>query len=266
MPKLSQIVALVIDMDGVLMRGDSALPGVMSFFKLLRERSLKFVIATNNATTSAEMLCERLAPVGVRIEPEQVITSGIASASYLKDLLPPGSQIYVIGESPLRKVLKAAGFHLTESANDIKAVVVGLDRQLNWEKLTEAALAIQAGATFIATNPDLSLPVERGQAIGTGAILAAIEATTGVAPIVIGKPEPHLFQYALQHLKTKAENTLVVGDRFETDVLGGKKAGMPTALILTGITQRQDLSSVHVKPDWIFENLDELTTALDTSV
>lgn len=260
---LPDIQGFVIDMDGVLVRGKSALPGVIDFFTWLEKHAKPFIIATNNATTSPQMLSERLSGLGVLVRSDQVITSGEAAAGFLKVRLHRGAHVYVVGEQPLHMAMRSAGFTLTPDAAEAQAVVIGLDRKVTWEKLTEATLAVQAGALFIGTNPDLSLPIERGFAIGTGALLAAVTAVTGVSPIIIGKPEPHLFNQALQRMGTTPEYSLALGDRLETDILGAKNAGMPTVLLLTGVTSRQDLEDSELQPDWVFQNLTELTQALE---
>jgi 4-nitrophenyl phosphatase len=257
---LDQIRALIIDMDGVLVRGASPLPGISAFFSIMKSRQLDFVVATNNATVSPENLAMRLNNLGVQIPPDQVITSAMATAEYLRDHQLHDGKVLVIGEAPLRQAILSAGLEICEHANEASAVVVGLDREISWDKLSEAAYAIDAGALFIGTNPDPSFPTERGITVGNGAILAALGAATGIQPTIIGKPETHLYQYALRKLGTKPEETLALGDRLDTDILGGIKAGLHTALVLTGVTTRQELENSSIQPDWIFEDLAQLTT------
>lgn len=262
MHELSQIKAMVIDMDGVLWLGNTALPGVLDLFELLNRRSIPFVLATNNSTMTPESVCSRLDTYGVRVKPSEILTSSQASAEYLKTQLPAGSLIYTIGELALRDALTRAGLKLTESAHDAQAVIVAFDRELTWYKLTEATLAIRAGAIFIGTNPDVTFPTERGQMPGTGAILAALKATTGIQPIIIGKPKPYLYLQALQRLGSEPDQTLALGDRLETDILGGQHAGMITALVLTGITQSHDLHNSPIQPDFVFNDLPQLCLSL----
>ncbi len=260
MKTLDQIRALIIDMDGVLVLGASPLPGITEFFSLLAARELGFVVATNNATVSPEILARRLNDLGVQIPPKKVITSAMATAEYLREYQLQDGKVLVIGEAPLRQAIVSAGFDICESAEEAVAVVVGLDREISWQKLSEAAYAIGAGALFIGTNPDPSFPTERGITIGNGAILATISAATGIQPIIIGKPETYLYQFALRTLGTKPDETLALGDRLDTDILGGIKAGLWTALVLTGVTSRQELENSSIHPDWIFEDLIKLTT------
>ncbi|HEY46804.1 MAG: hypothetical protein AMJ88_01380 [Anaerolineae bacterium SM23_ 63] len=262
MDDLSHIRALVIDLDGVIWRGQTALPGALEFFEILDERKIPFVLATNNAATSPEQVGRRLEFMGIHASTENVLTSGLASAEFLRRELPPGASIYAIGEDPLKTALVHAGFSLSQDANDARAVVVGLDRQIRWEQLAEAALAIQAGALFLGTNPDVTFPVERGLVPGNGALLAALETATGVKAMIIGKPEPHLYLQAIAHLQAEPEHSLAVGDRLETDILGGQRAGMLTALILTGVTQRDALTSSPIQPNYVFDDLAQLSRAL----
>ena len=262
MKTLDQIRALVIDMDGVLVRGTSPLPGISEFFSMLAARELDFVVATNNATVSPENLARRLNDLGVQIPPNKVITSAMATAEYLRE--HQDGNVFVIGEAPLRQAILSAGFEICESAQEASAVVVGLDREISWQKLSEAAYAIGSGAVFIGTNPDPSFPTERGITIGNGAMLAAISAATGVQPIIIGKPETYLYHYALRKLGTKPVETLALGDRLDTDILGGIKAGLCTAIVLTGVTSLQELENSSIQPDWIFEDLTKLTAQMNT--
>ncbi len=262
MHDIRETQGLIIDMDGVLWRGKTPLPGLQAFFSLLRARGLPFILATNNATATPEAIQRRLAGSGVSIQPQEVMTSALATAAYLKERLPAGAAIFVIGEDGLQQALQAAGFRLQTYADGSQAVVVGMDRQASWSKLAEAAYALQSGAQFIGTNPDPSFPTERGLAPGNGALLAALERATGLKPTIIGKPEPHLFRQALARLGTPPGHTLVVGDRLETDILGGRQAGLSTALLLTGVTRRDDLAGAPVQPDWVFEDLPSLTRAL----
>ena len=262
MSELTRVQSLVIDLDGVVWRGQTALPGVLEFFSMLDVRKIPFVLATNNAAISPEQVSHRMELMGIDASTENVLTSGLASAEFLRHELPPGVSIYAIGEDPLKSALVHAGFSITQSADDARAVVVGMDRQMKWEELAEAALAIQAGALFLGTNPDVTFPIERGLVPGNGALLAALETATGVKAMIIGKPEPYLYLQAIAHLQTEPKHSLAVGDRLETDILGGQRAGMITALILTGVTQRLELDSSPIQPDYVFEDLPQLGRAL----
>lgn len=249
-------------MDGVLWRGAEPLPGIQPFFALLREKETRLQLVSNNATLSPHGVQARLAGLGVEVSLQEVLTSSLAAASYLARRLAPGTPVYAIGQVELRSALQEAGLRVLERSDGAQAVVVGMDFELSWTKLAEAAYALAEAPLFVATNPDRNLPTERGLAPGNGAILAALEATTGRRPVVVGKPEPHLFQEALQRMGIPPEAALAVGDRLETDILGGQRAGVPTALLLTGVTTAKDLPDPSIRPDWVFPDLPALTTAL----
>lgn len=260
--RISNFQGMIIDMDGVLWRGHTILQGVREFFICLRGRSMQFILATNNSTVTPESVVERLAQWDIAIAPEEVLTSSLATAAYLQSQFPEGTRMLAIGETALKSALLDAGFKLSDRIDGVEVVVSGFDRHVSWEKLTRAALAIQSGAHFIGTNPDKSFPIEQGQAPGNGAFLAALEATTGVVPFIIGKPEPRLFEQAAARMDLPANHILTVGDRLDTDILGGQRAGMPTALMLSGVTTAEDAAASEIKPDWIFENLPALTHAI----
>jgi len=262
MTKLNQIRAVISDMDGVLWRGETPLPGVAEFFGGLRQRQIPFVLATNNATATFSEVHRRLSALRLDLRQEEVLTSAKAAASFLHHQLPSGAAVLAVGEAGLTTALLQAGFRLVDDAASAAAVVAGLDRHVTWDKLTEAALAIRAGAMFLATNLDPTFPSERGLVPGAGALIAVLETATGCHPLVIGKPEPHLYLEALEFLKTPAAATLVLGDRIETDIVGGQRAGMPTALLLTGVTTRELLAASPHQPDWVFEDLHAAARAL----
>lgn len=259
---LPSVRGLIIDLDGVLWRGAQPLPGLQPFFGTLRQRRLPFVLATNNATAAPARVAERLAGYGVRVEAREVLTSSEAAAALLRQRFPAGTPVLPVGEAGLRAALAEAGFELLDHADGAEAVVVALDRSLTWGLLTEACLAIRAGALFVGANPDVTFPTERGLAPGSGALLAAIQAATGTAPLIVGKPEPPLFQAALARLGLPAEEVLAVGDRLETDILGAQRAGLRTALVLTGVTAPDELARSPLRPDGVFLDLPDLTRAL----
>lgn len=257
---LTDLAALIIDMDGVLWHDNEPLPGLIEFFDLLRKRNILFVLATNNASKTAEQFQEKLASMGVTVSKEEVLTSAQATALYLKDIAPTGSKVFVIGEEGLKQPLREAGFEISTGQADY--VVCGMDRGLSWEKLAQATLNIRAGAKFIGTNPDTTFPTERGVVHGNGAVLAALKTASEVEPIIIGKPEPIMYQQAMIRLGTNKENTIALGDRLETDILGAKRAGISSIMVLTGISKESDLDLVDYRPEWIFAGLPELILAL----
>ena len=257
--KLRSITNLIIDMDGVLYRGDEPIAGAKKFFAFLRERPIGFILATNNSTLTAQQYVDKLARMGMEVALSEILTSSQATAMYLETLAPPGTKVYVIGEEGLETAVLETGYII--SGDDAEFVVVGMDRRLTYEKLKVAALLIRGGARFIGSNPDTTLPTEEGFIPGNGATLAALEASTGVAPTIIGKPECIIFELALAKMGSSKEDTAVIGDRLDTDVLGGYNAGLTTILVLSGATTRQDVDSAPVKPDLIFEDIRHLHEA-----
>ena len=254
---LHPITHLIVDMDGVLWRGDEPMPGLCEFFAFLRRRHIGFVLATNNSSRLPEQYVTKLAHFGVEVASECVLTSAQATAAYLAGFAPPGARVYAIGREGVRQALERRGFVLT--GEDAAYVVVGWDRHLTWDKLAKAALLIQAGARFIGTNPDTNYPTERGPVPGNGAQLAALETATGIAPVVVGKPEPPMYEEALLRMGARPEATAVIGDRLDTDIAGGVRAGLTTVLVLSGITTEADLAGSAVKPDLVCASIEELT-------
>jgi 4-nitrophenyl phosphatase len=263
MPTVREMRAAVIDMDGVLWEGDQPLPGLVEFFGALRERKIQFVLATNNASRTPEQYVAKLARMGVTVTPHEVFTSALATALYLRERAPNGARIYAIGEDGLLRALTESGFTLGDLyQNGVDYVVVGMDRGLSWDKLATATINIRAGAVFIGTNPDPTLPTEHGITQGNGAILAALQTATGQAPIVIGKPEPTMYQQALQRLGSDPALTLGIGDRLETDILGAVRAGLPSVLLLSGVSRRADLEKVDYRPTWVMQDIQEIAKVL----
>lgn len=256
MTSLAWVKGMIIDMDGVIWRGATFLPHVPEFFNTLRENEIRFVLATNNATASPAMIQERLRSIEIEIEDAEILTSAMATAHYLAGELKRGERLYAIGEQGLKGALEHLGFVLSDSADSVGAVVVGMDKELRWSHLAEACLALNAGAGFFGTNPDVSFPTERGQVPGNGAILAALQAATGKQPFVIGKPEPHLYRQAMDHLGVPIDDILVIGDRLETDILGGKGLGVRSLLVLTGVTDWAQAQASEIQADFVCEDLE----------
>ncbi len=271
----NNVKALIIDMDGVLWHGNQAIDGLNDFFTTLRKQSLPFILATNNASQTNGEYIKKLASMGITVQADEILTSGMATASYLAEQYnPAATRIFVLGEAGASQPLLEKGFTLTdvyelntpETPNKGADIVVcGKDETLNWDKLSTATLNLNAGATFIATNADVSLPTERGAVQGNGAILAALTAATGKTPTSIGKPEPIMYQQALKLLGTKPENTIAIGDRLDTDILGSVRTGMPSIMVLTGISQISDLDDIDYAPTWIMQDLREVTECLKAS-
>ena len=264
---LTQIRNLILDMDGVLWRGETPMPGLVDFFDTLRRLDIGFALATNNAAKTAVMYTERLKGFGVDVAPEQIVTSSEATASYLREEYPNGASIYPVGEKGMHDALKAQGFTLVseeEAINGATAdiVVVGFNRHATYRLLAMGAHLINQGARFIGTNPDPSFPSEIGPLPGAGALLAFIQTGTGVKPTIIGKPGPILSQQASKRLNGTLENTAMVGDRLTTDILGGQNAGLHTILVLSGVSKPEDIKIQNIEPDYVFADISELAATL----
>jgi len=251
--KLRSIKSFIIDMDGVLYRGQEALPGAQEFLTHLQEQSVPFILATNNSTRTPGQYVAKLRSMGIEVNEDHILTSAQATALYLSQVAPSTARVYVIGEDGLMSAVKEQGFIMTDKEVDF--VVVGLDFQLTYDKLKIATLAIRAGASFIGTNPDTTLPTEGGLIPGSGAILAVLEAAAGVSPLIIGKPQPFLLRLAMEKLGVAPDCTAIIGDRLETDILGGREVGLITVLVLTGISDREELETSPFQPDLVFEDV-----------
>ncbi len=249
----TKIRALILDMDGVLWRDSESIGDLPAIFTEIDRLGWEVVLATNNATKSIHQFLAKLESFGVRLEPWQVINSAEATAHYLKQKHPEGGGVYVVGEPGLVDILEEKGFFHTDK--DPLAVVTALDRGINYDKLSTATLLIRSGVPFIGTNPDRTFPTPKGQVPGAGSILATIEAATDVKPLVIGKPNPAMYQFALERMGTSAEETLVVGDRLETDIAGAQNLGSPCALVLSGVTSEKAAWEWEPSPDIIANDL-----------
>ncbi len=247
-------------MDGVIWKADAPIGDLVATFKRIRERRLKFVFATNNGTQTPEEYQMKLAGLGVDIETWQVVTSANGTAFMLAQKFPRGTKVFVIGEDGIRVALKEKGFEIlsTENAPQAQAFVMGIDRTINFQKVAEATLLVRAGIPFYTTNTDRTFPTPRGEIPGSGAWLSVITTATSVNPIIAGKPFPYLMELSLERLGTKKEETLVVGDRLETDIAAGQAVGCPTALVLSGVSSIEQAKAWNPKPDMISESLSAL--------
>ena len=261
--RLRELKCVLVDLDGVVYRGDAALPGAAEFFGSCRARDLPFLLITNNSTLRPSQYVEKLARMGIRVSKDQVLGSAGATAHYLRRAAPRGSRVFVIGEEGLRSAVAEAGFELAE--HDVQYVVVGLDRGFDYRKLTLAIRHVRAGAAFIGSNPDTTLPMPEGVVPGAGTFHAAIAAGSGVAPLVIGKPEPTMLLMGTELLGCAPQQTAIIGDRLDTDILGGSRAGLVTILVLTGVATESDLERSPIKPDFVFADLPAVQKALENT-
>jgi 4-nitrophenyl phosphatase len=258
--KLTQVCSLIIDMDGVLYRLNTPLAGAAEFLQFLRQRDKRFILVTNNSTLTVAQYVEKLAGMGIATSEDDILTSAEATAQYLASVAPPKTRVNVIGEYGIHFALEKRGFILAEDS-DADYVVAALDRQLTYDKLKSAALAIRGGARFIGTNPDKTLPTEEGLIPGAKAILTALEVATDTAPLIIGKPEPAMLQLALQKLGAEPETTAIIGDGLETDIPGGHRLGLMTILVLSGVTTAQQLARSPLRPDLVYPDIAALHRA-----
>jgi len=262
--RLRQAKAWIFDMDGVLYRGTEVLPGVRELLDALTLRERQVMMATNNSMSTPEAYERRLASMGLDVPAAAVITSALATRDYLLRTLPEGAGIYVIGMPALREQLfDGSTFHPVQYGEEQPAaVVIGLDLGFTYEKLKAGHAALMNGALFIATNADTTLPTEAGLVPGAGSIVAALAAASGRAPIVIGKPETPMLEMAMLRMGVRPEETVMIGDRLDTDILAGERAGMPTVLVLTGVSTREDLAGAEALPDMVVSDLPSLVEAL----
>lgn len=246
--------AFIFDMDGVVYRGKQVLPCAAEFIAHLRAARIPLLFLTNNSTTPPRDVADRLQGMGISASAPDIMTSAEATASYLAEQVP-GAHCLVIGEAGIRAALTAAGLTITPNHRDAQVVVVGMDRDTTYTRLKAASLAIQAGALFIATNRDAALPSEEGLIPGAGSLVGMLEIASGRQATTIGKPDAGIFRQALARLGATADVTACIGDRPETDILGGQAASLKTIAMLTGIGSRKDFESMRPQPDWIFEDL-----------
>jgi 4-nitrophenyl phosphatase len=253
------IDGVAFDGDGTLWRGEEPLPGLRELNAFAQSHSVRFVVVTNNSTRTPRHFQHKLQRFGLSIESSQIITCAMVAAHYLQQHCPPASPVYVIGEEGLHSAVEEAGFQIVHNATSrAKAVVVGGDSTLTYDKLKYATLQLQRGAMFIGTNPDVVSPSEEGLIPECGTILAALQAASGIQPIVMGKPEQPLFEMALEVLQLPAERVLMVGDRADTDLLGAQRMNMHHALVTTGVDTEATSLCKGIQPDAVFTGLADL--------
>jgi len=256
----AHIKAFILDMDGVIWRSDTQIGNLAEIFARIEARGLKYVFATNNGTKTPEQYVERLAGFGVNVQSSQVVTSALGVAYMLGQKYPKGTKMFMIGENGIKVALEDKGFEVlsTSNAPEAKVVVMGIDRDITFDKMREATLLVRSGVPFYATNPDKTFPTPRGEIPGAGAWISVITTATEVEPIIAGKPFPFMMELSLEILGTKKEETLVVGDRLETDIAAGQAVGCPTALVLSGVSTKAQADEWAPKIDVIADDLSAL--------
>lgn len=247
-----QYEGFLIDLDGTMYRGNERIKGAKEFIDYLNKKKYPYLFITNNSTLTKEAVVEKLAHFDIKTTENNVLTSAIATANYIKNLNQE-ARCFVIGETGLQQAIQAAGLQMTDYQSDY--VVVGLDREITYEKIAKANLLIRDGATFISTNKDAAIPTEKGLLPGNGALTAAIAVSSGVDPLFVGKPDKIIMEEALKLLALSRENVLMIGDNYQTDILAGIHAQVDTLMVLTGFSTRENVLEVARKPTYIKENL-----------
>ncbi len=248
----------IFDLDGTLYRGPHIIPGAAEAIAELRARGCGVVFLSNKPLERREAYAEKLARLGIPASKEDVINSSFVLARYLaREMM--GAKLFPIGESALLEELTVAGLEYSEIPDEIDAVVASFDRTFDFRKLNIGFQALRRGARFLATNADATCPVEDGEVPDAGAMIGALEGCSGrEVEVVFGKPSPMILEMALQRLSLPVDACLMVGDRLETDILMGRRAGMGTALVLTGVTKREELAQAAVKPDYVLDSVTQV--------
>ena len=251
----ADIECWLTDMDGVLVRENHEIPGASNLIERWVDTSHRFLVLTNNSIVTPRDLSARLQMSGLTIPEENIWTSALATARFLADQ-QPGARLFVIGEAGLTTALHEAGFILTDTEPDY--VVLGETRTYSFEAITKAVRFIVDGARFICTNPDATGPSKEGPLPATGAVAAMIESASRRKPYVVGKPNPMVFRSALNRIEAHSENTAMIGDRMDTDMVAGMEAGLFTVLVLSGITKRENIDAYPYRPNLVLDSVDDL--------
>lgn len=246
---------VLTDMDGVLVHGSRPIPGAADFIKRLQDAGSEYLVLTNNPIYTPGDLAYRLKSSGLAVPAERIFTSAMATAAFLKSQKVQGT-VFAVGESGLTTALHEAGFIITDRDPDY--VVLGETLNYHFEQITKAIRLVAGGAHFIATNPDPSGPAESGLVPACGAMAALIEKASGRSPLFIGKPNPLMMRLALNHLGVHSENTMMIGDRMDTDIIAGVQSGMETVLVLSGVTNREDVKLFPFQPSQIVESVQDI--------
>lgn len=247
--------SFLIDMDGVINRGKSLIPGAKKFVDILKLEDFKFLFLTNNSYYTAEELRKRMENIGINVCDGHFYTSAMATASFLKYQQEKCSA-FVIGGKGLLTELEQIDVTITDKNPDY--VIVGETEEYNYKKIIEATHLIHEGAKFVATNPDITGPSQRGPVPACGAIVAPIEKVTGITPYFIGKPNPAMMYWARRKLGVHSASCFMIGDSMKTDIVGGLESGMTSCLVLSGVTKREMLKQFPYQPDYIFDSIAEI--------
>ncbi len=245
----------LIDMDGVLVRGNTPIPGAAEFIERLHERQAHYLVLTNNPIYTPGDLAHRLNLIGLPVTPEHIYTSAMATAQFLRSQRP-NSTAYVIGESGLTEAIHNIGYIITD--HDPEYVILGETHSYNLTEVTKAIRLVAAGARFVATNPDPVGPAEGGIVPACGAMVALVEKATGKEALIAGKPNPLMMRNALNYLGVHSETTVMIGDNMMTDIISGVEAGLETILVLSGVTKREQVGKYAYQPTHIVESVADI--------
>lgn len=243
----------LIDLDGTMYRGTEQIAEAAGFINDLRKRGIPYLFVTNNSSRTPAQVADKLRSIGISTEDDQVFTTSMATANYIAEQ-KKGASVYVVGEEGIIEALKEKGMKLVEEHPDY--LVMGIDRGINYEKLSKACLAVRNGAVFISTNGDIAIPTEQGLLPGNGSLTSVVSVSTQVQPIFIGKPESVIVEQALRVLGVPKEETIMVGDNYDTDILAGINAGIDTLLVHTGVTTKERLKQYKEQPTHVVDTLD----------
>ncbi|OEH93974.1 TIGR01457 family HAD-type hydrolase [Bacillus solimangrovi] len=251
---MQKYTGYLIDLDGTMYRGSERIEAASDFVKALKDRELPYLFVTNNSSTRPEKVAQKLRSFDIPASEDQVFTTSMATANYIAKEKKNAS-VYYIGEEGLEFALKEKGLEIVSEHPDY--VVVGIDRDINYEKLTKACLGVRAGATFISTNSDIAIPTERGLLPGNGSLTSVIAVSTQIKPTFIGKPESIIMEQALEALGTNKNQTIMIGDNYDTDIMAGMNAGLDTLLVHTGVTSKERLTEYDSQPTYTVDSLQD---------
>ncbi|AXV42842.1 TIGR01457 family HAD-type hydrolase [Staphylococcus warneri] len=253
--------AYLIDLDGTMYKGTDEIDGASQFIDYLNQHQIPHLYVTNNSTKTPEQVAAKLHEMNIDASANEVVTSALATADYISEK-SPGASVYMLGGEGLHTALTEAGLEVKDDEN-VDYVVIGLDENVTYEKLAIATLAVRNGATFISTNPDVSIPKERGFLPGNGAITSVVTVSTGVQPQFIGKPETIIMEKSLDILQLDKQDVAMVGDLYDTDIMSGINVGIDTIHVQTGVTTFEEIQTKDVPPTHSFKDLNEAITELE---
>jgi len=255
MMNIKEKKGFICDMDGVIYHGNNILPGVREFVEWLNSENKNYLFLTNSPERTPVELSQKLKRMGLDVSEDHFYTSALATATFLKNQTP-GCSAYVIGEGGLMNALYDAGIYTNDVNPDY--VIVGESRTYNFEKIEKAIALVNKGARLIGTNPDVTGPTETGVMPATGALISPIEIATGKKAYFIGKPNPFIIRHAMRRLETHSVDTVIVGDRMDTDIVSGIESSIDTVLVLSGVTSKDMIEKFPYRPKYVFDGVGDI--------